>query len=71
MNKHNITVVDNLLTQRYCSLFDLKIPIKFIEKDIKDLKLEDLKVIDIVVHLAAITNADESFNNKEEVEKIN
>jgi len=68
---HNLTVVDNLLTQRYCSLFNLEIPIKFIEKDIKDLKLEDLKDIDIVIHLAAITNAAGSFNNKEEVEKIN
>ena len=32
--KYKITVVDNLLTQRYCSLFDLDRNIKFIEKDI-------------------------------------
>ena len=68
---HNITVVDNMLTQRYCSLFNLETPIKFIEKDIKDLKSKDLEDIDIVIHLAAITNAAGSFNNKEEVEKIN
>ena len=70
-SQHKITVVDNMLTQRYCSLFDLQIPIKFIEKDIKDLNYNDLENIDIVIHLAAITNAAGSFNNKEEVEKIN
>ena len=70
-SQYKITVVDNLLTQRYCSLFNLDFPIKFIEKDIKDLKLKDLKGIDIVIHLAAITNAADSFTNKKEVEEIN
>ena len=69
--EHNITVVDNLLTQRYCSLFDLPNSIKFLEKDIKDLTVHDLANIDIVIHLAAITNAAGSFKNKDVVEKIN
>jgi nucleoside-diphosphate-sugar epimerase len=71
INKYNLVVVDNMLTQRYCSLFNLETPIKFIEKDIKDINYTDLENIDIVIHLAAITNAAGSFNNKEEVEKIN
>ena len=69
--EHSITVVDNLLTQRYCSLFDLPNSIKFLEKDIKDLTVHDLANIDIVIHLAAITNAAGSFKNKDVVEKIN
>lgn len=67
----NVTVVDNLLTQRYCSLFDLDSPIKFYDKCISEITIKDLEDIDIVIHLAAITNADESFENKEQTEKIN
>ena len=70
-HQDNLTVVDNFLTQRYCSLFNLERQVKFLEKDIKDVKLENIKDIDIVIHLAAITNAADSFGNKREVEKIN
>jgi nucleoside-diphosphate-sugar epimerase len=69
--KYKITVVDNLLTQRYCSLFDLDRRIKFIEKDIDELTTEDIIGTDIVIHLAAITNAEGSFKNKEEIENVN
>jgi len=69
--KYKITVVDNLLTQRYCSLFDLDRNIKFIEKDIDELTEDDVVGIDVVIHLAAITNAEGSFKNKEEVENVN
>jgi len=69
--KYKITVVDNLLTQRYCSLFDLDRGIKFIEKDIDGLTTEDIIGTDIVIHLAAITNAEGSFKNKEEIENVN
>ena len=31
--QYNLTVVDNFLTQRYCSLFNLKRQIKFLEKE--------------------------------------
>ena len=70
-NDFNITVVDNMLTQRYCSLFDLPRNIKFKEIDIKDIHLKDLKNIDIVIHLAAITNAAGSFDNKDQMEEVN
>ena len=69
--KYKITVVDNLLTQRYCSLFDLDRRIKFIEKDIDELTTEDIIGTDIVIHLAAITSAEGSFKNKEEIENVN
>ena len=69
--EYNITVVDNLLTQRYCSLFDLDRNIKFIEKDIDELIEKDIVGVDVVIHLAAITNAAGSFENKEEVENVN
>jgi nucleoside-diphosphate-sugar epimerase len=66
-----ITVVDNLLTQRYCSLFNLCRPITFLDKCISKLTISDLANIDVVIHLAAITNAAGSFNNKSETENIN
>ena len=69
--EYDIIVVDNLLTQRYCSLFDLDRNIKFIEKDIDELIEKDVVGIDVVIHLAAITNAERSFKNKEEVENVN
>ena len=70
-SEYKITVVDSLLTQRYCSLFNLNRNIRFIEKDIDALVEEDLRGIHVVIHLAAITNAEGSFKNKEEVEDVN
>lgn len=61
-----IFIVDNLSSQRYCSLFDLKKNYyKFLEKD---LSKEDigLKNIDIVIHLAAKTNAAQSSKFEKE-----
>ena len=71
LSNYDITVIDNLLTQRYCSLFDTKQPIKFLDKCISELTLDELKKFDIVIHLAAITNAAGSFTNKEQTENIN
>ena len=68
---YNITVVDNLLTQRFCSLFDVGRPIKFIDNCISDLTIKDLETIDTVIHLAAITDAANSFNNVKQTENIN
>ena len=69
--EYNITVVDNLLTQRFCSIFDVGRPIKFIDKCISDLKVRDLENTDVVIHLAAITDAANSFNNIKQTENIN
>jgi nucleoside-diphosphate-sugar epimerase len=69
-----VLLVDNLLTQRYCSLFQLPVgvPFEFIEADICDADLESLFAgYDSVVHLAAITNAAGSFGNAAEVERVN
>ena len=71
-----VVLVDDLSTQRYCSLFNLPpgIEWKFVEADItKDtVSLEDLFAgAGAVIHLAAITNAAESFEIAEEVERVN
>ena len=66
-----ITAVDNLLTQRYTSLFNLPNKIKFIESDIDELTVDDLYGHDVVLHFAAITDAAGSFGNKKEIEDTN
>jgi nucleoside-diphosphate-sugar epimerase len=65
--------IDNLLSQRYCSLFNLhKENFKFIEADVRDFEFDELiKSIDVVIHLAAITDASSSFDNAKEVEDNN
>ncbi len=72
--QHQFLLIDNFLTQRYCSLFDLpkNISYKFIEIDVSSVQIDNyLKDVDIVIHLAAITDAANSFNNSEEVERNN
>jgi UDP-glucose 4-epimerase len=71
-----ILMIDNLLTQRYCSLFQLpeKSGVKywFIEEDIFKLNLREIfQGADAVVHLAAITDAASSFDKAGEVERVN
>ena len=69
-----IIIIDNLMTQRYCSLFNLKNKenFSFIKADvIKDSLDLYFKETDYVVHLAAITDAAASFNNAEQVEMNN
>lgn len=69
-----IRIIDNLSTQRYCSLFNLP-PTKyqFIEDDISNKKaLENaMKDIDVVIHLAAITDAPSTIKNPKETFKVN
>ncbi len=70
----HIVMVDSMMTQRYTSLFGLPYDQKygFIEGDILKLDLAPIvKNSDAVIHLAAITNATASFDNKEEVEHVN
>tara|TARA_B100000959_G_scaffold48303_1_gene49558 strand:- start:470 stop:1408 length:939 start_codon:yes stop_codon:yes gene_type:complete len=69
-----IVLIDNFLTQRYPSLFFLskKNNIKFYEYSILDKNIEKLfNDIDVVVHLAAITDAANSFNKKTIIKKVN
>ena len=69
-----VRMIDNLSTQRYASLFHLPedIPFKFYEDDILTADLEKLtEGVNIVTHLAAITDAPRSFERREEVEKVN
>jgi nucleoside-diphosphate-sugar epimerase len=69
-----VVLMDNMSTQRYCSLFNLPmgVPFRFIEDDVCTANLESyLTGIDIVLHLAAITNAAGSFEIQDQVEKVN
>ena len=69
-----VRLIDNLMTQRYSSLFNLpeNIPFTFIEEDIITVDLNSIFTdIDIVIHLAAITDAASSFGNLDEIEKVN
>lgn len=71
-----VILIDNLATQRYCSLFELPTGIRwrFVEADVTadSSGLAQLFAgADAVVHLAAITNAAGSFEIQEEVERVN
>lgn len=69
-----VLLIDNLLTQRYCSLFNLPegVPFRFVEADICRCDLKALlEGADAVLHLAAITNAEGSFDKQKEVEQVN
>ncbi len=70
-----ITILDNLLTQRYASLFDLpkEVDYTFVEGDVlaTDDVARAMRGVDAVVHLAAITNAEGSFDISEQVQSVN
>jgi nucleoside-diphosphate-sugar epimerase len=69
-----ILLLDNLLTQRYCSLFDLPGDgrYRFVEADILTAELDSMLAgANAVVHLAAITDAPNSFAIREQVERVN
>lgn len=69
-----VILLDNLSTQRYCSLFNLPqgIPFRFIEADIRTANLSALlQGTDAVVHLAALTDAANSLARRDEVMDIN
>ncbi len=71
---NKVYLIDNLLTQRYTSLFDLPDNINYIFCE-TDILSDEIKPIiedsDILLHLAAVTNAEASFENAEHVEKTN
>ncbi len=69
-----VTLLDDLSIQRYCSLFRLPdgIQWKFVEADITKADLEPhIKGADAVIHLAAITNAADSFEIRNRVFEVN
>lgn len=67
---YNVIVVDNLFTNRYCSLFDINRNIKFIECPFVETPLDIVQNADAIVHLAAITDALNSFDNHD-IDEIN
>lgn len=69
-----VVLMDNMFTQRFPSLFNLpkEVNYQFIEEDVLTGNMvEYLKGIDVVIHLAAITNAEGSFDIQEKVEEVN
>lgn len=70
----DITMIDNLATQRYCSLFNLprERSYRFVEADVLTADLKKiLKDVEVVIHMAAITNAAGSFEIREKIEREN
>src|SRR3990172_360076 len=72
---NSLTVIDSLLTQRYPSLYAENLPangIRFIEGDICTYDLKTLfRGQDIVIHLAAITDAATSASRPADVYWVN
>ena len=69
-----IVMIDNFATQRFCSLFNLPSTgrYRFFEADVlKDDLTPMFAGSDVVLHLAAITNAAGSFEIREQVEQVN
>lgn len=69
-----IVLIDDLSTQRYCSLFNLQATdqYRFLEADVLTADLTSIfEGTAVVVHLAAITDAINSFHNKEAIERVN
>jgi UDP-glucose 4-epimerase len=69
-----VVLLDNLLTQRYGSLFNLPggVPFRFHAADILTADLAGLfQGAHAVVHLAAVTDAAASFERPEEAERVN
>ena len=67
-------LVDNLESNRFCSLFELgkKNKLKFYLRSIeKENSLDDFKNIKYVIHCASMTNAEKSFGKEKEMYKNN
>jgi UDP-glucose 4-epimerase len=70
----DLLMIDNMMTQRFPSLFNLPAMgnYQFVEGDITKLDLVSyFKGVDVVIHLAAITDAAGSFDKASEVEENN
>jgi len=70
----DIIMIDNISTLRFCSLFNLSnyCNYRFIEGDLTHIDLDDIIAnSDVVVHLAAITDAIKSFAIREKIARVN
>ena len=70
---YKIVLIDDLSTQRYCSLFGLKRGrCRFVEADIRKADLVPiLEDAEACIHLAARTNAEDSFKHPDEFVEVN
>lgn len=69
-----VIMLDNLSTQRYCSLFDLPegVKFRFYEDDICTADLDKYFAgVDVVLHFAAMTESAGSIDKQKEVEEVN
>lgn len=66
----NVTIVDDLSTQRYCSLFHLN-RVNFDDKSFSEITIDELNKFDFVIHLAAKTNAVGSFDDDGATKRTN
>ena len=69
-----VILMDNMLTQRYPSLFNLPegVPFRFLEADVRTVDLNAVcEGVGAVVHLAAITDAAGSVDKADLVEQVN
>ena len=70
----SILMVDDLSSQRHCSLFNLPENgrYRFLEVDVLDAELDLIfEGAEAVIHLAAATNAVDSFSDPAQVERVN
>ncbi|MGI0021816.1 MAG: SDR family NAD(P)-dependent oxidoreductase [Nitrososphaeraceae archaeon] len=72
-NGHDVVVVDNLYRGNIENLKEIKNEIDFLKIDISDReKMRNVvRNADGVLHQAALTSVQESFNNKEEYQRVN
>lgn len=73
ISSDKLTIVDNMTRECYQSLEDLEGNIRFIQANVQDhYAIEKvMKDQDIVIHLAALTNAPLSFDRREEYYDVN
>ena len=67
-------LIDNIKSNRFCSLFNLKKKsnLKFYLRDVDKLdSLNDFKNINYVIHCASMTNAEKSFGKENQMYKNN
>lgn len=75
LGHHEIRIFDNFRQPRYHSLWDLPVDAEytFVEGDVRnpDVVAAAMEDVDVVFHLAAITNAPETFDIPEKTREVN